>query len=321
MNCTIVIRNAPDWHQLADTYRRTSRYDATKLLPNPRPPGFPKDLLACIDLWNNTFSVDFFTCRAELSQIARMSWATVQNASLISFDQIPDTISCESDDAYCFTDDDDWFTPNLLNIKQVDGAHALRWPSPVFDGDIVYRPVSSLFPRMSVLPQLIKSSPVMRPARALYRPARALHRRLVAAQMTSKELPPKGLAPKGLPQRPCDVLFQTNNYCFTGKLLKLYGRLDRVIDHVHASNFFMVRPFLRIKAVDSVWSMTNKHPCAATVLYNTLKKTSDPAASLFSKVTEYVHAAKKLRVAEGFEWSIPLIMRTRSLFERCINHS
>lgn len=316
MNCTIVARHAPDWGQLADIYRRTGRYDATKFLPNPTPPGFPNDLAGRIDLWNNTFSVDFFTCREELSKIARSSWDAVQNASIISSDQLRDTVGYDSNTVYCFTDDDDWFAPHLLDIEQIDDAHALRWPSPVFDGEIVFRPVSLSLPRVS---SFFTTMAHITPGIG-GRAARRLYRHIFQAQIAMKRLLLEESLQNGLTQRPCDFLFQTNNYCVTGKLLNSYLCLDRVVDHVHASMFFMSHPVLRIKAVELIWSMTNKHPCSATMLFNATN-TSNPRLSMLGAVTEYVHATKMLQLTKRFEWSAPLIAQTQNLFERCIDNS
>ncbi|MGO8738738.1 hypothetical protein [Rhodoblastus sp.] len=109
----LVTRQSPDWAALAADYRAGRAIDRARFRPDPSVPGFPDDLFALIDLWNERFAVDFFTCRARLKQIADMMLARIPLVRRVDFQAFREQGPGEGDALVFFHDDDDWFSPAL----------------------------------------------------------------------------------------------------------------------------------------------------------------------------------------------------------------
>ena len=114
----LVTRQSPDWAALAADFRAGREIERARFRPDPGVPGFPEDLFALIDLWNERFTVDFFTCRARLKQIADTMLARIPLARRIDFEAFRDRGPGEGDALVFFHDDDDWFSPALSALAQ-----------------------------------------------------------------------------------------------------------------------------------------------------------------------------------------------------------
>jgi hypothetical protein len=81
-------------------------------------PGFPDDIVGCIEVWNALFPVNFFRCRQVLSGIADRCLRQVSNARVVPLDAIDQiaTVVTQSASLVFFTDDDDWFNPNVYEL-------------------------------------------------------------------------------------------------------------------------------------------------------------------------------------------------------------
>ena len=128
----IVLRQSPDWAALADgadyDYRQ---FDELVQMP----PGTTASLVAW---WDSSFPIGLFRTRLRMKEIAGESITRVRDASIID---IADFAPPFDDKAlYAFTDDDDWFAPDLaarlLNspAARADGS---VWVSSVFSGGSV----------------------------------------------------------------------------------------------------------------------------------------------------------------------------------------
>jgi hypothetical protein len=125
-----VRRQSPDWGRLAHDYRAGMPIDPSRYKPRSKVPGFPDDIVACIEAWNETFAVDFFRCRQMLKEISERSLHQIRKATIISedgLDQLPTMIGGHQVLLFFF-DDDDWFAPDtferlsVLDLGQCDIA-------------------------------------------------------------------------------------------------------------------------------------------------------------------------------------------------------
>ena len=114
----LVTRQSPDWAALAADHRAGREIDRARFRPDPGVPGFPHDLFSLIDLWNERFALDFFTCRARLKEIADMMLARLPLARRIDFPAFRKQGPGEGDALVFFHDDDDWFSPELSALAQ-----------------------------------------------------------------------------------------------------------------------------------------------------------------------------------------------------------
>jgi hypothetical protein len=114
----LVTRQSPDWAALSADYRAGREIDRARFRPDPEVPGFPDDLFALIELWNERFAVDFFTCRARLKQIADMMLRRIPFTRRIDFEAFRESGPVEGDALVFFHDDDDWFSPALPALAQ-----------------------------------------------------------------------------------------------------------------------------------------------------------------------------------------------------------
>ena len=76
-------RQSPGWHGLARDRAAGSPIDPGRYLPPSSIPGFPADIVACIEAWNATFSADFFRCRAILKEIFDRPLAPIARAVVL----------------------------------------------------------------------------------------------------------------------------------------------------------------------------------------------------------------------------------------------
>jgi hypothetical protein len=121
------LRNAPDWDELAADYSAGRAIPTDSYVPSIIVPGFPSNIADCIAAWNAIFRISYFQMRASLTIIAKGTRERNSNASTISAESLRDFLGRAPEEqqiAVFFTDDDDWFAPDLLNQ-----LHALDWSS------------------------------------------------------------------------------------------------------------------------------------------------------------------------------------------------
>ena len=130
-----VIRRSPDWRALAAAHARGATIDPTAFVPAAQVPAFPAAIAACIARWNARFAIDFFACRAELTDIARATLEAVADAAILPLVAVPGAAGAAR---IAFLDDDDWFAPDAAQRMAAAGEAdvavfpLLRLDVPVF---------------------------------------------------------------------------------------------------------------------------------------------------------------------------------------------
>ena len=88
-----------------------------------------------VELWNRTFKRSFFDIRQEIKEIALVNFASVANAETLDGTRVTVPVGLE-EGLYIFTDDDDWFHPQIANLlPDVDPdqlADGIVWGSIAF---------------------------------------------------------------------------------------------------------------------------------------------------------------------------------------------
>ena len=118
-----VRRRSPDWQGLASHYEAGLPIDPSSYKPEVKVRGFPDDIVGCIRIWNETFPVNFFRCRAVLKEISELTVCQVQNSIILTeerIDELP-AITNRSRSMVFFFDDDDLFAPSMFGLlSEVD---------------------------------------------------------------------------------------------------------------------------------------------------------------------------------------------------------
>lgn len=116
----LVMRRSPDWRSLAADHRAKVAIDPNRFLPDPSAPGFPANLSELIDIWNHTFAIDYFTCRAVLKEIAGRNLDLVTGATRREIATFQAGELDLSRYIVFFHDDDDWFAPDMaLAVSEI----------------------------------------------------------------------------------------------------------------------------------------------------------------------------------------------------------
>jgi hypothetical protein len=113
-----VRRQSPDWAGLARDHEAQIPIDPLRFVPHSMVPGFPDNITDCIRVWNQCFPINFFRCRQILSEIAERGLRQVRDARVVplgAIDQVPAMVM-QSASLVFFTDDDDWFSPNAVEL-------------------------------------------------------------------------------------------------------------------------------------------------------------------------------------------------------------
>jgi hypothetical protein len=118
----LVRRRSPNWSELATEYESGREISIRRYKP-PDVPGLPQDLPLCIQLWNATFSVNFFRCRQMLKEISTECLERVGRAIVMAEADLSNVrhLGDEARFMLFFFDDDDLFAPNI--IDQLSDAH------------------------------------------------------------------------------------------------------------------------------------------------------------------------------------------------------
>ncbi|MCG6941445.1 MAG: hypothetical protein LJE69_09360 [Thiohalocapsa sp.] len=296
----IVPRRTPDWSSLSERFQRDGTCEPSAFIPEILPTGFPGDLRARVDLWNNTFNLDFFSCRARLAEIAKESWAAVDGATLLPSNVALHQEAIAAVDArkrFLFVDDDDWFAPGLpalLEREITAGAAIVRWAAPSFNGEWTVRIQPAIGARLLVkLYRYANSRPVLE----------AVYRRLV------------GLLPQdpACPLVPADHVLYTNNYAVTERYLRYFNDFACVMDHTDATRLAIISR-LRVQSRPRLYlSVTNKHPCSAGVIAR-VGKLDGGEARLRQRVADYVRRGRDRPIPERLAWSKRYVEQTLDIF-------
>lgn len=112
----LVQRQSPAWAELARSQRNGLSIDPAHYLPPMPVPGFPAEIPRLIQVWNDTFTLDYFTCRAILKDIASVNNRSANGVSHISYTDYSMASDLLLDSIIYFHDDDDIFDTELSNI-------------------------------------------------------------------------------------------------------------------------------------------------------------------------------------------------------------
>jgi len=118
----LVRRQSPDWAGLARDYRAGRTIDPRRFAPGREIVGFPQHVERLIDTWNERFSVDYFSCRAQIAELSARNVAAVAESTSFSFDEraVIVDLAARTDFLLFFHDDDDFFSGDLF--ERVRGA-------------------------------------------------------------------------------------------------------------------------------------------------------------------------------------------------------
>lgn len=292
----IIRRRSPDWAALSQQWQATGQYDLSQLLPSPPPPGFPENLPHLIDIWNRTFSRDFFHCRARLAEISMGSCRAIPGAQIVAAESLSSTDTHPPSTLFLFVDDDDWFSPEIPERIGSEHSMAVRWDAAIFDGSLTWRPVIRWLPYTAHRMECI----LRKFPRTLEKVAGGAYSLLAGLKM---------------PVVFSHHVFQTNNYALPGRVIDSLGGLHTVLDHVHASQKFQRDAIPLASLSGHCLSVTNKHPCSATVLARSVRE-STPEEALVRHVQSFVATAEDTfrSCPERISWARPSIENTIRLF-------
>jgi hypothetical protein len=140
LGATILLRQSPDWAALDYRYLESlTGFERGAGLPL----GFVRQLVMT---WDGFFAVPYFQVRQQLKDLTLRSLSRVSNARLLPFagcdlDQLSSRI-------YLFTDDDDWFDPDIvdrLSVHDRRGVQGMVWHSVRLAGQLEVRRLRHCF--------------------------------------------------------------------------------------------------------------------------------------------------------------------------------
>lgn len=113
----IVLRSSPDW--------RTFDMNASSVFC--RQAGFPENtIIDFAEIWNRTLKLKYHVFRERLKDISQSNISAVCNSRSISHEELKH-IDIRRDDRIAFTDDDDWYAPDIFDIPI--NEHGAYWGS------------------------------------------------------------------------------------------------------------------------------------------------------------------------------------------------
>jgi hypothetical protein len=126
----VVRRRSPDWTRIDQAY-----WD--DLITFERSIGRPEgSVRTLIETWNAAMGASFFQVRQKMKQITNANLRRLRGAKVIDVAEYRKGIDPEA--LYVFTDDDDWFAPNLaaeLRTVETD-RHGIVWRSLKYSGTL-----------------------------------------------------------------------------------------------------------------------------------------------------------------------------------------
>jgi hypothetical protein len=111
----LVLRQSPDWGALARDFSRRLPIDPARFTPPMPVPGFPQNVAELIARWNAQMAVDFFSCRARLTEISKSTIARSPDVVRSDYREV-DRLTHPNNAVLFFHDDDDWFAPDMAEV-------------------------------------------------------------------------------------------------------------------------------------------------------------------------------------------------------------
>ncbi len=296
----IVLRQGADWK--TQTYQ-----DLEKTREFCRNIGRPETLIIDrVKLWDRTFGIGFFEYRQMLKDLSIENFKAVKGADMVLMEEVCKKLS--PDAFYLFTDDDDWFHPEIAaRLCRFDPrtCAVLQWDSAIFSkGSANLKECMNSSDNCTVVDW--DNIPVLSPGVTILK----------------------------------DGMFWSNNYAVSGEyLLQRKKNLDIVCQHYRADGAFRARisalhrrtgykallrylfyPGYRIrKHVEGWLSVENKHP-ASTVVLEQLG--NNPAEDdLRTLVRDVRDAYRNIHLPSEFEWVKPYADRISGLCGRLLNET
>jgi hypothetical protein len=135
-------RQSPDWASLTRDYEAGLSIDPSRYQPPSELPGFPTDIAGCIQIWNDTFRINFFRCRQILKELSEHRMRQVTHSIFTTVDRLGDLPALVADASFLlfFFDDDDWFAPDTferLSALDCRGCGVAVFPLVRFGDDIL----------------------------------------------------------------------------------------------------------------------------------------------------------------------------------------
>lgn len=143
LDCIVFVRRqSPDWEALTRDYEAGLFIDRSRYGPPPGLPGFPDDIVTCVQCWNDSFWVNFFRCRDTLKKISELSVQRVRNSIFITDDRLSElpTLVGKARFLLFFFDDDDWFAPDTferLSELDIGNCDIAVFPLPRLGDNII----------------------------------------------------------------------------------------------------------------------------------------------------------------------------------------
>lgn len=140
VHAVIMLRQSPDWRKLDYRY-------LDSLSPFERQAGLPIGFVRrLVVLWDQAFRIPYFQVRHHLKDLTMRNLASVEDAVLYSIEE--SGCAVPSARLYLFTDDDDWFSPDIvarLVVQDAPGVEGMIWQSVRLAGTIDVRQVRHCF--------------------------------------------------------------------------------------------------------------------------------------------------------------------------------
>jgi hypothetical protein len=132
MNVSIIVRSSPDYQKIRDKNCFRNQ------LSEPYKPKLELELLLnnnIFDVWNKFFSIDFFSYRKSIVEIAKDNLKNTDCKILKEYTEYCRWYKYDTEDSILVpVDDDDWFSPQLKDIANHfdDQTDVVVWPEVVF---------------------------------------------------------------------------------------------------------------------------------------------------------------------------------------------
>jgi hypothetical protein len=131
----VVRRQSPDWSNIDARYW-ADLADFEQMMG--RPPGSIRRLIVA---WNDALNVSFFEVRRCMKAITETNFARTKGVLFVDLAQY--RASVDPNALYTFSDDDDWFAPELATcLRRIKtDADGIVWRSVRYAGDLEKRPL------------------------------------------------------------------------------------------------------------------------------------------------------------------------------------
>ena len=119
-------RQSPDWASLAGDHRAGRPINPRRFVPDHPIPGFPPNIEALVQAWNERFDIDFFTVRDTIAQLSAaniLEAGEAESHDLSNLAGIARRAASEHFIAF-FHDDDDVFAPGITARLRAVAADA-----------------------------------------------------------------------------------------------------------------------------------------------------------------------------------------------------